>query len=68
MATFFNQASLSFNGNVVNSNVTEAELLVGLEITNTPITDTYKAVGNIVYAVAVSNAGGTAYDSLTLVD
>ena len=68
MATFFNQASLSFNGNVVNSNVTEAELLVGLEITKTPITATYTAGGNIVYAVAVRNAGGTAYDSLTLVD
>jgi hypothetical protein len=27
MATFYNQATLSFGGSVVNSNTTEAELL-----------------------------------------
>ena len=40
MATFFNQATLSFGGNVVNSNTTEAELLSGLSITKTAVTPT----------------------------
>ena len=38
MATFYNQAKLSFDGNILNSNTTEAELLSGLSITKTAIT------------------------------
>ena len=41
MATFYNQASLYYGGNVVNSNTTEAELLSGLELTKTAITDSF---------------------------
>lgn len=68
MATFFNQASLSFGGNIINSNTTEAELLSGLSITKTAITQTYTAGGNIVYAITVNNMSGTAYNALTVTD
>ena len=68
MATFYNQATLSFNGNVVNSNITEAELLAGLELTKSPITATYTAGGSVVYVVTLRNAGGSAYNALTLTD
>ena len=68
MATFFNQASLSYGGNVVNSNTTEAELLSGLELTKTAISGSYEAGGNVVYLVTLSNMGGSAYNSLTLFD
>ena len=68
MATFFNQASLSYGGNVVNSNVTEAELLSGLELTKTAITASYTAGSSIVYAITVSNMGGSAYNPLTITD
>ncbi len=68
MATFFNQASLSYGGNTVNSNITEAELLSGLELTKTAISGSYEAGGNVVYAITLSNMGGTAYNSITLVD
>ncbi len=68
MATFYNQATLSFGGNVVNSNTTEAELLSGLEITKTAITGTYTAGANVVYAITVRNMGSTAYDDLTVSD
>ena len=68
MATFYNQATLSFGGNVVNSNITEAELLSGLEITKTPITETYTAGGNVVYAITLSNMGSSAYNDLTVTD
>ena len=68
MATFYNQATLSYNGNVVNSNTTEAELLSGLEITKTAVTGTYEAGGSVVYAVTLSNMGGSAYTGLVLTD
>ena len=68
MATFYNQATLSFGGNVVNSNTTEAELLSGLSITKTAVTPTYTAGGNIVYAITVSNMSATVYNALTVTD
>ena len=68
MATFYNQATLSYGGNTVNSNITEAELLSGLTLTKTPITGNYTAGGNLVYAVTLSNMGTTAYKDLTLTD
>ena len=68
MATFYNQATLSYGGNVVNSNTTEAELLSGLTLTKTAISDGYSAGGSIVYAVTLSNMGGAAYNDLTITD
>ena len=68
MATFYNQATLSFGGNVVNSNTTEAELLAGLELTKAAVTATYAADGNVVYAVTLRNMGSTAYSALTVTD
>ena len=68
MATFYNQATLSFCGGVVNSNTTEAELLSGLQLTKTAITATYAAGGNVVYAVTLQNMGGSAYTDLTVTD
>ncbi len=68
MATFFNQATLSYGTNTVNSNTTEAELISGLSITKTPITANYSAGGNIVYVITVTNMGGSAYNTLTIND
>ena len=68
MATFYNQATLSYGGNVVSSNTTEAELLSGLTIDKTAITESYSAGGNIAYVVTLSNMGSTAYNTLTLTD
>ena len=68
MAIFYNQATLSFGGNVLNSNTTEAELLSGVTLTKTAITGTYGAGSNVVYAITVTNTGGVAYNDLTLTD
>lgn len=68
MATFYNQATISYGGNVLNSNTTEAELLSGLQITKTPITASYGAGSSIVYAITVSNMGSSAYNPLTITD
>ena len=68
MATFYNQATLSFGGNVVNSNTTEAELLSGLELTKTAISAAYSPSGSVVYAITLSNMGATPYNALTITD
>ncbi len=68
MATFFNQATLSYGGNVVNSNTTEAELLSGLEITKTAITASYSQGESVVYAITLSNMSSTPYNALTVTD
>ena len=68
MATFFNQATLSFGGSVVNSNTTEAELLSWLTLTKTAISGSYSQGGNVVYAITLSNMGSSAYNALTVTD
>ena len=68
MATFYNQATLSYGGNVVNSNTTEAELLSGLGISKTAVTETYRAGSEVVYAVTLTNKGTVAYSGLTVTD
>ena len=52
----------------MNSNTTEAELLSGLELTKTALTDSYTQGGPIVYAITLSNMGSTAYNALTISD
>ena len=68
MATFFNQATLSYGGSVLNSNTTEAELLSGLTITKTAITGSYDEDGSVVYAITLSNMSSTPYNALTVTD
>ena len=68
MATFYNQATLSFNGRLTNSNVTEGELLEAISVTKTVISSTYGAGGGVVYALNILNSGATAASGLTVVD
>ena len=68
MATFYNKATLSYGGNVVNSNTTEAELLSGLGITKRAVTETYTAGSDVVYAVTLANMGSASYSALTITD
>ena len=68
MATFYNKATLSYGGNVVNSNTTEAELLSGLSITKNAVTETYSAGSDVVYIVTLTNMGSASYNALTITD
>lgn len=68
MATFFNQATISYGDNVTNSNVTEGELLNGLTLTKTALTTAYGKDEGIIYAVTVTNDGTAALSGLTLTD
>ena len=68
MATFYNHATLSFGGNVVNSNTTEAEVISGLTLTKTAVSSSYSAGSGIVYVITLANMGNTAFDDITITD
>ena len=68
MATFYNQATLSYLGRDVVSNITTGEITEALTATKTAVTDTYGAGDEITYVVSLVNTGVTSLDGLTLTD
>lgn len=68
MAIFTNQATLTYNGNVINSNVTTGELLEVLSATKVAVIDTYSQDSEITYVINIVNSGTTAFTGLTLTD
>ncbi len=68
MATFNNQATLSFAGRVTNSNVTEGELVSGLTLTKTAVSTDYGAGDGIVYSLTLVNADAVAKTGITIAD
>ena len=67
MATFTNQATLIFNGQSTNSNVTTGEMTSGITLTKTSVSRDYGRDDHIVYIVTVENSGG-AITGATLTD
>ncbi|MBO4217388.1 MAG: hypothetical protein J5940_05555 [Clostridia bacterium] len=68
MATFYNQATLTYSGGTVSSNVTSGELLEVLTVTKTAVVEEYTQGSDITYAVNIKNSGSIAYTGLTLTD
>ena len=68
MATFTNQAQLSYGGNVVNSNITTGEIVSTLSMTKTALTRTYRPGERITYVLSVVNSGTAAVNGATLTD
>ena len=68
MASFFNQATLSYNGNLINSNVTTGEIVETLSATKTAVTSTYGAGDTVTYVVNIVNSGAIPFTGLTLTD
>ena len=68
MATFTNQATLSYGNVVKNSNVVTGELREVLSITKTAVGTTYAPGDRLTYIVSIVNSGTTAYTGLTLTD
>ena len=68
MATFTNQATLRYNGNVVNSNITTGELLEVLSATKTAVIDTYSQGADITYVINIVNSGVEAFTGITVTD
>ena len=68
MASFFNQATLSYNGNLINSNVTTGEIVETLSATKTAVTSTYGAGDTVTYVVNIVNSGAIPFTGLTVTD
>lgn len=68
MAAFTNQATLSYNNNVTNSNIVTGEILEELTATKTAAQNSYTGDGNITYVVNIVNSGTTDYTGLTITD
>ena len=49
MAVFTNQATLSYNGTTVNSNIVTGNLVEVLELTKTAVVGTYTPGGAVTY-------------------
>ncbi len=68
MATFTNQATLSYSNITTSSNVTTGQLLEVLSATKTALTDTYSDRDVVTYVVSIVNAGTTPFTGLTVTD
>lgn len=68
MATFFNQATLTYNNNVTSSNIVTGELLEVLSVTKTAVPDSYRPGDAVTYVVSLVNAGPLPYTGLTVTD
>ena len=68
MATFTNQATLRYNGNVVNSNITTGELLEVLSATKTAVIDTYSQGSEITYVINIINTGTMTFTGISIND
>lgn len=68
MAVFYNQATLSYAGGTVRSNLVSGEIAEALTLTKTPISGSYSSGGTVAYAIGIANVGDAAVSGVTLTD
>lgn len=68
MATFTNQAQITYNGTTLRSNIVTGEVTAVLSAAKTAATDTYSRDDRITYVVSLVNSGALPYTGLTLTD
>lgn len=68
MATFYNQATLSYNGNTTTSNITTGELVEVLSAKKHAILPDYVAGDTPTYIVTIVNSGNVPFTDLTVTD
>lgn len=68
MATFTNQATLTYNGNVINSNITTGELLEVLSATKTAVLPSYTQDSQVTYVINILNSGTVTFSGLSITD
>lgn len=68
MATFQNQATLTYGDNVTTSNVVTGELLQSISVTKYSLTETYTAGEVLTYVISLVNTSGTPITDLTVTD
>lgn len=68
MATFTNQATLTYNGQTTTSNVTVGELVQTLTATKTAVVPAYEPDGRVTYVISLVNSGTAPFTGLTVED
>lgn len=68
MAIFSNQATLSYNDNVRNSNIVTGEILDALTVTKTAVEPNYASGDTVTYVLNINNSGTADYTNLTVTD
>ena len=68
MAIFSNQATLTYNGNLTNSNIAYGEILDVLAVTKTSVEGSYTPGSLVTYAVTLRNTGTSTLSGLTVTD
>lgn len=68
MATFTNQATLSYQDNVVNSNIVTGEILEVLTASKTAVVDRYTVGDVVTYVISIVNSGTAPFTGLTVTD
>lgn len=68
MATFTNQATITYNGITANSNIVTGEITQVLGLTKNATVDSYREGDIVTYVVTVQNSGTTPFGNLTLTD
>ena len=68
MATFTNRATLSYNGNSVNSNIVTGEIQEVLAVSKNAVLDSYTEGGVVTYTISLVNSGTLALENLTVAD
>jgi len=68
MPTFTNMATLTYNGNSINSNMVTGRIERALSAVKTAIVPIYSVGEDVTYVVSIVNTGTTAFTDLTLTD
>lgn len=68
MAQFTNQATLSYNGNTVNSNIVTGNIVDVLSISKAAVGSSYGENETVTYIVSLTNSGSAAISGITLTD
>lgn len=68
MATFTNQATLTYNGVTTDSNIITGQLLEVLSATKTAVVPDYAVGDDVTYVISIINSGTIAFTGLTITD
>ena len=68
MAQFTNQAQLSYNNSVINSNVAVGEILEVLSAAKTAVMDDYTSGDDVTYVISLVNSGSSAVTGISISD
>ena len=68
MATFFNQATLTYNNTTTLSNVVTGEIVGVLSAEKTAVFPSYASGGDVAYVISIVNSGTAPYTGLTVTD